>query len=50
MTKSEARMTNQTASPNDESAPARPQPARRFVIVVSVFIRHSDFGLRHCSA
>jgi hypothetical protein len=49
MTKSEIRMTNQKANPNDESTAADAQPGDRigFVIAVSSFFRHSDFGFPH---
>jgi hypothetical protein len=49
MTKPEIRMTNQKANANDESTAADAKPGDRigFVIAVSPFFRHSDFGFRH---
>jgi len=63
MTKSETRMTIETANSNDETANAllcesrlneavqsaihNPQCFFRFIIAVSFFIRHSNFVLRH---
>jgi hypothetical protein len=42
MTNDEIRMTIEKASPKSETL-----PLGGFVIAVSNFIRHSDFGFRH---
>jgi hypothetical protein len=47
MANDEDRMTNQTAMTNDKNGGAGVRRGVPFVIVVSSFLRHSDFVIRY---